>query len=103
MSSIAASSSHDDKVHVTKPTNVTKVVAVIGSDKTVPVSVPKKPKKQFANCYIGDAADLGHLSQLGFDPVTGEFDVSYLMYQEHKNYHAEGGSGGRKGEEAVTS
>ena len=77
-SSTPASSSHDDEIHVEKPTAVTKVVSVISSDTTQPVSASKKAKKQFAHCYIGDAADLGHLSQLGFDPVTGKFNVSDL-------------------------
>ena len=46
--------------------------------KTLPISASKKTKKsdKFANCFIGDASDLGHLSQLGYDPDTGEFDVS---------------------------
>ena len=54
-----------------------KAVSESGGDKTLPISVTKKAKKnKFANSFIGDASDLGHLSQLGYDSVTGEFDVS---------------------------
>lgn len=44
-------------------------------------SKPKKPRGKLSKSDISAPSDFRHLSHVGFDPSTGAFDVSGLLFR----------------------